>query len=63
MGTLDKLIRIIIVILIAILYSTATITGTLALIALIVAGIIVITSFISFCSLHATFGINTRKKQ
>ena len=63
MGTTDKMIRIVIAIVLGILYYTGTITGTLALVAIGLACIFVLTSLISFCPLYLPFGINTRKKQ
>jgi hypothetical protein len=62
MGSTDKIIRIAIAVVIAILYFTNTISGTLALILGIFAAIFIFTSFISFCPLYAPFGISTRKK-
>ena len=62
MGTSDKMIRIVIAIVLGILYYTGTITGTLALVALGLAAIFVLTSLISFCPLYLPFGINTCKK-
>ncbi len=61
MGNADKAVRIIIAIVVAILYFTGTIGGTLGLVLLILAGIFVLTSLISFCPLYAPFGINTCK--
>jgi hypothetical protein len=63
MGTVDKVIRILVAIVIAILYFTHAISGTLAIVLLIVAGIFIVTSFISFCPLYFPFGINTGKKK
>lgn len=62
MGTVDKVIRIIVAIIIGILYFTGQITGTAAIILLILAGIFILTSFISFCPLYAPFKISTKKK-
>lgn len=62
MGSTDKIIRIAIAILIAILYFTNTISGTLAVVLGAFAVIFILTSFISFCPLYAPFGISTRKK-
>ncbi len=59
MGTADRVIRIIIAIIIAALYYTGTISGTLGIVLLVLAAIFVLTSFISFCPLYAPFGINT----
>ncbi|MBN1416173.1 MAG: DUF2892 domain-containing protein [Bacteroidales bacterium] len=63
MGTIDKVIRILIAIVIAVLFFAKAISGTLAIVLLILAGIFVVTSFISFCPLYLPFGINTGKKK
>lgn len=62
LGNLDKAIRIIAALVIAIFYFMNLISGTVAIILLIVAAIFVVTSFISFCPLYIPFGINTAKK-
>ncbi|WP_421877564.1 YgaP family membrane protein [Marinoscillum sp.] len=62
MGTADKVIRIIIAAVVAGLYFTNTITGTLGIILLVLAGIFVLTSLVSFCPLYTPFGIKTCKK-
>ena len=62
MGTIDKAVRILAAVVIAILYFMGNITGTAAIILLVVAAIFILTSFMSFCPLYAPFGISTRKK-
>lgn len=61
MGMTDKIIRIIIAAVIAVLFFTNVINGTLGIILLVLAGIFLLTSFISFCPLYAPFRINTCK--
>lgn len=61
MGTLDRVLRIAIAIAIIALYSAQIISGTIAIILLIIAAAFIITSFISFCPLYLPFGIRTRK--
>jgi Protein of unknown function (DUF2892) len=61
MGMLDKKIRLAVAVLLAGLYFTNTITGTLALVAVIVAAVFALTSVISFCPLYTLFGSNTCK--
>lgn len=63
MGTTDKAIRILIAVVIAVLYFTNVISGTLAIVLGILAVVFVFTSFISFCPLYFPFGINTSKKK
>ena len=59
MGTADKSIRLIIAVIIGILYFTGTVSGTLGIILLVLSGVFVLTSFISFCPLYAPFGMST----
>ena len=62
MGSADKIIRIAAAVVIAVLYFTHVISGTLALILGAFAIIFIITSFISVCPLYIPFGLSTRKK-
>ncbi|WP_291400687.1 DUF2892 domain-containing protein [Daejeonella sp.] len=62
MGSTDKIIRILAAVLIAVLYFTNLISGTLATILLVIAGVFILTSFISFCPLYLPFGISTKPK-
>lgn len=63
MGTLDKAIRIILAVVITTLYFTNQISGIIAIALLVLAGIFIVTSFISFCPLYWPFGISTQKEQ
>ncbi len=63
MGTVDKVVRILVAIVIAGLYFTNQITGTAAIILLVFAAVFILTSFMSFCPLYLPFGISTRKKE
>ena len=59
MGSADRIIRILIAVGIGVLAYTGTISGTLGTVLLILAGVFVLTSFISFCPLYAPFGLST----
>lgn len=59
MGTTDKIIRIILAIIVGVLYFTGTVSGTVGIVLLVLAGIFVLTSLVSFCPLYAPFGIKT----
>lgn len=61
MGSTDRILRILVAIAIGVLYYTGTISGTLGLILLVLAGIFVLTSLFSFCPLYLPFGISTCK--
>lgn len=62
MGTLDRIIRISLVVLIAILYFTNVISGTWAIILGILAVVFLLTSLVGFCPLYLPFGISTKKE-
>jgi len=62
MGGADRMIRIIIAIVVAVLYFTETVTGTLGMVLLVLGGVFLLTSFINFCPLYSILGINTGKK-
>ena len=62
MGSLDKTIRILLVIAIGVLYYTKVIDGTLALVLGAFAVVMLLTSLISFCPLYLPFGISTKRK-
>jgi len=60
MGSTDRIIRSVIAIIVAVLYFTGTISGTLGIVLLVLAGVFLATSFISFCPLYLPFGIRTK---
>jgi hypothetical protein len=59
MGNLDRIVRTLLVVLVAVLYATNVIGGTLALILGILAVVFLGTSLLSFCPLYTLFGIST----
>lgn len=59
MGTADRIIRVILAAVLAYLYFSGTVTGTLGLILVILGGVFVLTSLVSFCPLYALVGLNT----
>ncbi len=63
MGTVDRIVRIVLAVVVAILYFTGAISGTVAIILGILALIFVATSFVGFCPLYAPFRFSTRKKE
>jgi hypothetical protein len=63
MGTVDRVIRILLAVVVAILYSTDQISGTLAIILGLFAVIFLLTSFIGFCPLYVPFKLSTKKAE
>jgi len=62
-GSIDKVIRILVAVVVAVLYYTNVVSGTLGIVLLVLAGVFVLTSLISFCPLYLPFGINTGAKK
>jgi hypothetical protein len=61
-GTIDKVIRILIAVVMVVLYFTHMISGVLAIILLAVSVIFIATAFLSFCPIWFALGLSTRKK-
>jgi hypothetical protein len=63
MGSMDKGIRILLAVLIAILYFTNQITGVAAMVLGIFAVVFLLTSVVGFCPLYAPLKLSTLKKE
>ena len=61
MGSIDRLVRIIVAAVVALLYFNNVISGTLGIVLLVLAVVFVLTSLISFCPLYLPFGLSTCK--
>lgn len=59
MGMADKIIRIILAAIVVFLYYNKTITGTFGIVLLVLAGVFVLTSLVSFCPIYKLVGLNT----
>lgn len=62
MGTVDRVLRVLVAVVVGALYLAGQITGTAAIILGIVAAIFLLTGFVGFCPLYAPFRISTRGK-
>lgn len=62
MGSVDKIIRIIVAIVFGILYFTGAVPGTAGIVLLVLGIVFILTSLISFCPLYVPFGIKTFRK-
>lgn len=62
MGTVDRIIRFVFAVAVAVLYFTGVISGTLAIILGILAAVFLVTSIVGFCPLYAPFKLSTAKK-
>jgi hypothetical protein len=62
MGTVDKVVRVAVALLIAVLYFTGQITGLAAILLGVLAVVFLLTSAVGTCPLYLPFGISTRGK-
>lgn len=63
MGQADRIIRVIVAALIAVLFFTQVITGTLGIVLLVLAVIFLLTSLVGTCPLYMPFGLSTMRKK
>lgn len=63
MGSVDRILRIVVAAVIAILFFTKVITGTLGIVLLVLAGVFLLTSLVRFCPLYLPFGLSTIKRK
>jgi Protein of unknown function (DUF2892) len=59
MGTIDRIVRVVISILFVVLFFTGTVTGTLGYVLLALAGVFTLTSLVGVCPLYLPFGLST----
>ncbi len=62
MGTVDRVIRIVLAIVVIVLYLTGNLTGVAAIILGILALVFLLTSLIGFCPLYGPLKISTIRK-
>ncbi|MEY3051424.1 MAG: hypothetical protein RLY31_1209 [Bacteroidota bacterium] len=62
MGSVDRSIRVMLAVVLGSLYFTGMISGTTAVVLLVLAGVFVLTSLLGFCPLYLPFGIRTRRR-
>lgn len=63
MGSVDRILRVVVAAIFAYLYFSGTVTGALGVILLVLGIIFLLTSFVSFCPLYMPFKISTLKKE
>lgn len=59
MGGIDRIIRVVVAAIIAVLYFNGTLTGTIGVVAVALAVVFALTSLVSFCPLYTLVGLNT----
>lgn len=61
MGRADRLIRLAVAGTLAGLFLGGVLTGTLGVVAIVISGIFIVTSLVSFCPMYTLMGIRTCK--
>ena len=61
MGTIDRVVRVILAAIFAYLYFSGTVTGALGIILLVLGVVFLATSAIGFCPLYVPFKFSTKK--
>ena len=59
MGSVDRILRILIAAVFGLLYFNGIVTGTWGIVLLVLGGVFVLTSLVGSCPLYTIFGINT----
>lgn len=59
MGTVDRVVRVALAVVVAALIISGQLTGVLAIVLGVLAAVFVLTSVVSFCPLYLPFGIST----
>lgn len=60
-GTIDRIVRIVLAVAIAILIFTGVLSGTVAIILGILAAVFLLTGLVGFCPLYVLFKLSTAK--
>ncbi len=63
MGSADRIIRLLLAVTVAVLYFMEVISGTVAIVLLVLAAVFVLTSLVSTCPLYMPFGLSTCKTE
>ncbi len=63
MGGTDRFIRVLLAAAFAFLFFNDNVTGTAGIVLLVISGVFLLTSLVSFCPLYPLLGINTCPKK
>lgn len=63
LGSVDRFIRVMLAVIVAALYFTNIISGTVAIVLLILAAVFLLTSLVGVCPLYLPFGLSTLRKK
>ena len=61
MGSVDRSIRLVVAAIVVVLYFSGVLSGTVGIIALVIAAIFTLTTLVGFCPLYTVLGLNSCK--
>ncbi|MCB0794791.1 MAG: DUF2892 domain-containing protein [Flavobacteriales bacterium] len=59
MGTVDRVLRIVLALVFAGLYATGMVQGTVGIVLLVLGGVFVLTSLLGTCPIYSVLGLST----
>jgi len=59
-GTIDRIVRLVLAVILATLYFTGTVSGTLGIVFLVLGVVFALTAAVSICPLYLPFGLSSR---
>lgn len=62
MGTIDRVLRTAVAVIVIVLYAGGSISGTLAIVLGVIAAAFLLTSAIGWCPAYVPFGLSTRRR-
>ena len=62
-GFIDRIVRVLLFVIAALLYFTGTLSGTSGLIVLIAGAVLLLTSLMGFCPIYFSVGISSLRKK
>ena len=62
MGTIDRVLRTAVAVIVIVLYAGGIISGTLAIVLGVIAAAFLLTSAIGWCPAYVPFGLSTRRR-
>ena len=62
MGTIDRIIRVALALVVGILFAAGQISGVAAVVLGVLAAVFLLTSVVAFCPLYVPLGLSTKKK-
>jgi hypothetical protein len=63
LGTIDRVLRVLVAIVLGVLYVTGVVSGTLGIVLSVVAVVLLATSVFGFCPLYVALKLSTKKAQ